>query len=213
MTCVSVVYHSGGGHTGVIAEAIAQGARSVEDVEVHLLRITGEQIVNGRWNDAEIMAKLNASDAIIFGAPTYMGSASAIFKAFLEKAFDPWLVQAWKDKFASGFTVSASQSGDKLSTLIELSIFAAQMGMIWVPVGDAPGNNWSGGSANDINRLGSWLGLMGQANGDQGPDLSPPKADRVSAERHGRRVTLIVRHWLGKGAYQTERVGEAAPNG
>jgi hypothetical protein len=37
-------------------------------------------------------------------------------KAFLEKAFDPWMVQGWKDKFASGFTDSASQSGDSRRT-------------------------------------------------------------------------------------------------
>jgi hypothetical protein len=53
--------------------------------------------------------------------------------------------------------------------LIQLAVFAAQMGMIWVGVGDPPGNNWSGGSADDNNRLGSWLGAMGQSNGDQGP--------------------------------------------
>jgi multimeric flavodoxin WrbA len=213
MTIVSVVFHSHGGHTGVLAEAIAQGARSVDGVEVHLLRITGEQMIQGRWSDPATMATLDASDAMVLGAPTYMGSASAVFKAFLEKAFDPWMVQGWKDKLASGFTNSASQSGDKLSTLIELAIFAAQMGMMWIPVGDKPGNNWSKGSVDDINRLGSWLGLMGQSNGDQSPELTPPGSDRLTAERHGRRVALIARRWRGEGAYSTERDGEAGANG
>lgn len=213
MTNISVVYHSNRGHTAALAEAIADGARSVEGVTVHLLRITGEQVVNGRWNDPETMAKLDASDAIVIGAPTYMGSASAVLKAFLEKAFDPWMVQGWKDKFASGFTDSASQSGDKLSTLIELAVFAAQMGMMWIPVGDAPGNNWSGGSVNEINRLGSWLGLMSQSNGDQSPDKQPPTSDRITAQRHGRRVALIARRWRGEGTYETERKGEVAADG
>ncbi len=135
-----------------------------------------------------------------------MGSVSAIYKAFLEKAFDPWLQQQWKDKIAAGFTNSASQSGDKLSSLIQLSIFAAQMGMIWVGVGDPPGNNWSGGTANDVNRLGTWLGAMGQSNGDQGPELAPSQGDRITAERLGARVAGITQRWMGAGAYKTERL-------
>jgi multimeric flavodoxin WrbA len=82
-------------------------------------------------------------------------------------AFNPWRAQAWKDKIAAGFTNSASQSGDTLNTLIDLSVFAAQMGMIWVGVGDPPGNNWSGGPRDDVNRLGTWLGAMSQSNGDR----------------------------------------------
>jgi len=41
------------------------------------------------------------------------------------------------------------------------------MGMIWVGVSDLPGNNWSGGARSDLNRLGSWLGTMGQSNADE----------------------------------------------
>ncbi|GGA72318.1 FMN reductase [Edaphobacter acidisoli] len=206
MTIVSVVYQSSRGHTRALADAVARGAASVAGTEVRLVEIRGEQVLNGRWNHEETMAQLAQSDAIVFGCPTYMGSVSAIYKAFLEKAFDPWLQQQWKDKIAAGFTNSASQSGDKLSSLIQLSIFAAQMGMIWVGVGDPPGNNWSGGTANDVNRLGTWLGAMGQSNGDQGPELAPSQGDRITAERLGARVAGITQRWMGAGAYKTERL-------
>ena len=97
-----------------------------------------------------------------------MGSGSAIFKAFLEAAFRPrWLEQQWKDKIAAGFSNSASQNGDKLSTLLQLNVFAMQMGMIRVGVGNLPGNNWSGGARSDLNRLGTWVGAMGQSNADE----------------------------------------------
>jgi len=57
-----------------------------------------------------------------------MGSGSGVFKAFLEAVFRPhWLEQRWKDKIAAGFTNSASQSGDQLSRLLQLSVFAMQM--------------------------------------------------------------------------------------
>lgn len=206
MAIVSVVYQSGAGHTRVLAEAIAQGAESLANTEVHLLEIRGEDIVNGRWDNPEIMQILADSNAIVFGSPTYMGSASAIFKAFLEKAFEPWKDQIWKDKIAAGFTNSASQSGDKLSTLIQFAIFAAQMGMIWVGVGDPPGNNWSGGTVNDVNRMGSWLGTMGQSNGDQDASLTPSQGDRITAERLGQRVASITHQWLGTGTHVTERM-------
>lgn len=211
MTTVSVVFHTGKGHTGAIAEAIARGAASVEGTEVHLISIQPDQIKDGRWHDDEILKKLDASDAIIFGCPTYMGSASAVFKLFLEAAFTLWFDQRWKDKFAAGFTNSASQSGDKFSTLIQLSVFAAQMSMIWVSVGDLPGNNWSGGSVNDINRLGSWIGLMSQSNGDQGPELAPSQGDRKTGERFGARVAGVTQRWKGVGNYKTERFSASGP--
>jgi NAD(P)H dehydrogenase (quinone) len=205
MATVAVVYHSGRGHTAVLAEAVARGAGSVEGTAVHLLEIRHEQIKKGAWNDTAILAKLDGSDAIIFGCPTWMGSVSSVFKSFLERAFDIWLVQGWKDKIAAGFTNSASQSGDKLSTLFQLMVFAAQMGMIWVGVGDLAGNHSSTGSIADINRLGSWTGVMSQSNSDEGPDLAPPPSDRKTAERLGARVAAITHRWLGTGSYQTER--------
>ena len=209
MTTVSIVYYTNKGHTGGIAEAIARGAASVDGVEVRLVRILAEHVVNGRYQNDALMNSLDESDAIIFGAPTFMGSISAVFKAFMEATFPLWFEQRWKDKIASGFTNSASQSGDKLSSLMQLVVLAAQLSMIWVSVGDPPGNNWSGGSVNDVNRLGSWLGVMSQSNGDQGPDLAPSAGDRKTAERHGRRVARIAKRWKEAGEYQIEYVREA----
>ena len=153
---------------------------------------------------------LDRSDGIIFGSPTYMGGVSAVFKAFMESAFGLWFEQRWKDKIAAGFTNSASPSGDKLNVLTDLSIFAAQLSMIWVGVGDPPGNNWSGGSVNNINQLGSWLGLMAQSNGDQGPELAPSQGDRLTAERFGQRVARITKHWREGGKYETEYIRDTA---
>ena len=81
-----------------------------------------------------------------------------------------------------------------------------KMGMIWVGVGDPLGANWSGGTVNDVNRLGTWLGAMGQSNGDQGADLAPSQGDRITAERPGARVAGITQRLLGVGTYETERV-------
>jgi NAD(P)H dehydrogenase (quinone) len=184
MTRIAVVYHSGYGHTGAQAEAVARGAKKVVGAEVTLL--TSEEAQN-QWE------LLKAADAIIFGSPTYMGSASAQFKVFMDASSKAWYTRDWQDKIAAGFTTSASQSGDKLSTLMQLAVFAAQHGMIWVGQDLLPGNNSSTGSVNDLNRLGSFLGAMAQANADQGADIAPIQSDLLTAEHLGERVATIAK--------------------
>lgn len=184
MSKIVVVYHSGYGHTEVQAKAVARGAAKVEGSEVKLLNVEEAQ---QQWDT------LNAADAIIFGSPTYMGSASAQFKGFMDASSSVWYQRGWKDKVAAGFTTSASQSGDKLNTLIQLTVFAAQHGMIWVGNDLLPGNNSSTGSVNDLNRLGGFLGALAQANSDQGPDVAPLQSDLLTAEHLGERVALITK--------------------
>ena len=58
MTKVSVVYHSGAGHTRKMAEAVLAGAASVADVETRMIAIEGKGIVDSRWQNNEIMGML-----------------------------------------------------------------------------------------------------------------------------------------------------------
>ncbi|MEV7025344.1 flavodoxin family protein [Kitasatospora sp. NPDC093558] len=205
---VTVVYHSVHGHTRVLAEHVAAGARVVPGARVHLVEIRAENVTAGRWRDAEVMALLDRSDAIVFGSPTLMGSVSAVFKAFMEAAFTPFTTQAWKDKLAGAFTMSASQSGDKLTVLEQLAVFGAQMGMQWIGVGDMPGNNWSGGTRDDVNRLGSWLGLMSQSHADKGPEQAGSPGDLITAERYGERIARLAQRWVNAVPYETPRMTE-----
>jgi len=189
MVSIAVVYHSGFGHTAQQAQAVVTGIESVKGAIPHLISV---ETVDQHWDT------LAQADAIIFGAPTYMGSASAQFKEFQDKSSKVWFEGGWKDKLAAGFTNSASQSGDKLQTLNQLAIFAAQHGMIWVPLGLSPGNNSSKGSPQDLNRLGSFLGAMAQSNSDASPDEAPPAADKKTAEHLGRRVAEAAHRWALK---------------
>lgn len=211
MTQVAIVYHSGSGRTGLLAQAVCDGAARVPGVDAVTLRISPDQMDSRmRWRDEEALKVLDQSDGMIFGCPTLMGMPSTPFKAFMEAAFGRWTKQAWKDKFAGGFTNSASLNGDKTNTQIQLLVFAAQMGMIWVPMGDHPGANWSGGGVNDFNRLGSFLGPMSQSISDVDPLESIEKSDLVTGERYGRRFAEIVRHWKREGDYAVERYEDAA---
>ncbi len=203
----------GKGHTRVLAQHIAGGANRVAGATAEGFEISGEQVEKGRWSDERVMSKIRAADAIVFGRPAFMGGVSAIMKAFLDTSFNPdWLQQCWRDKIAGGFTNSGSQNGDKLSTLVQLSLTAYQHGMIWVGVADFPGNNRSTGTVDDINRMGAWIGAMGQSNGDQGPDLSPSAGDRETAERYGQRLAQVTRQWLGEERFSTERLSYLDPD-
>jgi NAD(P)H dehydrogenase (quinone) len=191
---IAVVYFSGFGYTHLLAEAVVKGTQQVSEVEVEQIRIVGEQITNGRWQDDAVMTKLNAADAIIFGSPTYMGGVAAQFKAFIDAASSVWFVQGWKDKVAGGFTHSASPSGDKQGTLLYLAINAMQHSMIWV--GNAEPNSDSMGKTDGINRLGSYTGVMGQAYADMSgnpPQIYP--GDRLTAEFYGKRVAEATLRW------------------
>lgn len=189
---ITIVYHSGYGHTKALAEAVAQGARADGGADAVLMPV---ETVD--WD------ALHASDAIVFGSPTYMGSPSAAMKKFMEDSAKAWMARTWKDKVAAGFTVSASQSGDKLNTLVDFSIFAAQHGMLWVGLDLMPGNNNSKGSVEDLNRLGFFLGAGAQANADQGAE-GVTSADRRTAESLGRRVAQTAARWKA-GALEAAR--------
>ncbi|MGJ5946886.1 flavodoxin family protein [Streptomyces neyagawaensis] len=101
---VAFAFHSGYDHTAVIAEAVARGAAQsgAEVISTPVDTITDEQWV-----------QLDAADAIIFGASTYMGTDSAAFHTFAEAGSKRWYTQTWADKIAAGFTNSGAKNGDK----------------------------------------------------------------------------------------------------
>jgi NAD(P)H dehydrogenase (quinone) len=185
MSKIAVVYHSGYGHTKALAESVAKGAGEVADTQVDLIPAA----------EAEARtAELDAADAIIFGTPTYMGNVSAEFAKFGEWSSKRWMSRAWQNKLAAGFTNSASWSGDKQNTLVQLMTLAMQHGMVWVGLGLAPGFNHSKGSIEDLNRLGSSIGAMAQSNADQGVE-GTQASDFRTMEALGRRVAEAAQRW------------------
>lgn len=188
MTRICIVYYSSfRGATEQLARAFERGARSVAEVDVTVLSV---EEVDEHWDS------LHAADAIVFGTPTYIGSVAAGFKAFVEKlAGEVWLKRMWVNKIAAGFTVSAGRSGDKLNCLQQLVVFAAQMGMIWVPLRITGGNYSTQGSEEDLNRMAGYIGVMAQANIDEAPEHAPPPSDIRTTELHGHHVATVARQY------------------
>jgi multimeric flavodoxin WrbA len=121
-----IAYHSGFGHTAVLADAVAAGAREA-GADVSMIAV--DQMTDADWDI------LDAADGIVFGSATYMGNVSAGFQTFAEKTGRRCLNGSWRDKVAAGFTNSGAKSGDKVNSLVSLAIFAAQHHMHW----DQPG--------------------------------------------------------------------------
>jgi multimeric flavodoxin WrbA len=179
MSKITVVYHSGYGHTRRMAEAVAAGAGA------ELLAIDAEgNLPAGGWE------ALAASDAIIMGSPTYMGSVSWQFKKFADASSKPWFGQQWKDKLFAGFTNSASMNGDKLSTLHYLFTLAMQHSGLWVGTGLMPSNS-KAAQRNDVNYVASFGGAMAQTPSDAGVDEMLP-GDLETARLFGQRVAATA---------------------
>lgn len=178
---LAIVYFSGSGNTRHMAEAVLAGARSVAGTETVIHAIEGRDIVEGRYTNEAVIADLDTADAMIFGAPTYMGGPAAQFKTFADATSGRWYTQAWSGKLAAGFTVSASPSGDKLNTLQYFNILAMQHGMIWAGLGQLPQLEPAG-----INRIGFYLGAAGQAA------AAPPNAlDLDTGRALGARIAAL----------------------
>jgi len=172
MSKTVVVYHSGYGHTQRVAQFVAEGAKA------QVIAIDAE----GNISEADWTA-LNEAHAIIFGSPTYMGMASWQFKKFADATSKQWMSGAWKDKVAGGFTISASPSGDKLSTIQYFITLSMQQGMVWV--GQPAMNDGT------INRIGSNSGVMAQV-GPTSPAADIPQGDLDTAKAYGERVAHVA---------------------
>jgi NAD(P)H dehydrogenase (quinone) len=177
---ISIVFHSGYGHTAKIAQAVAEGSGAT------LLAIdeNGNLAPEG-WE------QLAASKAIIFGTPTYMGNVSWQFKKFADASSAVWFKQGWKDKFAAAFTNSASVGGDKQSTLYTLFTLSQQHSMLWVGTGMMP-SNAKASTRDDVNYLASFSGLATATPSDASVDEIVP-GDLKTARLFGERVADIVR--------------------
>ena len=154
MNKIAVIYHSAHGHTEYIASSVAEGAGSVANTAVHLLQ--AQQL-------ATAPDELLGFDGFILGSPTYLGGVSAPVKAFMDATGGLWRAQRLRGRLAAGFTVSALPAGDKQSTLMSMFVFSMQHGMLWVGNPILPEQHAGVPYDEAANRLGSWSGLMAQA--------------------------------------------------
>ncbi len=143
MAKVLVLYYSSYGHIEKMAEAVAEGARAVEGVDVAIKRVP-ETIAEesaramgvklGQPAPIATTDELGAYDAIIFGTPTRFGNMAAQMRAFLDRTGKLWMQGALVGKVASVFTSSNTQHGGQETTITSFHSTLLHHGMIIVGV-------------------------------------------------------------------------------
>lgn len=143
MAKVLVLYYSMYGHIERMAEAIAEGARAVEGVEVTIKRVPetipeeSARAMGVKLDQQAPIAttdELGGYDAIIFGSPTRFGNMTAQMRAFLDHTGKLWMQGALVGKVASVFTSSNTQHGGQETTITSFHSTLLHHGMIIVGV-------------------------------------------------------------------------------
>ena len=139
MTRVLVLYHSTYGHIEKMAEAVAEGARSVEGAVVDIKRVpelVPEDLARKsgyKLDQAAPIAKpedLADYDAVIIGAGTRYGTAASQMRNFLDQTGGIWMKGALVGKVGAAFTSTATQHGGQETTLIGLIQTLLHHGML-----------------------------------------------------------------------------------
>jgi NAD(P)H dehydrogenase (quinone) len=135
------------GHIHRMAEAIAAGAREIEDTEVTLLQVPelvpdDVLLLSGARETRKAFAhvpfaepaKLANADAIIFGTPTRFGNMCAQMRNFLDQTGGLWAGGKLIGKVGSVFTSSATQHGGQESTILSFHTTLLHHGFVVVGV-------------------------------------------------------------------------------
>jgi NAD(P)H dehydrogenase (quinone) len=140
---ILVVHYSTYGHVHAMAQAIADGARSVDGAEVELRRVpeTLPKEVLGKMGALEAQKafvdvpicevdELAAADAVIFGTPTRFGNMSGQMRQFLDGTGGLWVKGSLIGKVGSVFTSSNTQHGGQESTILSFHTTLLHHGML-----------------------------------------------------------------------------------
>ena len=196
---VLIVYYSMYGHINRMAEAIAEGAKSVKGAEVVLRRVpeTLSQEVLVKMGAVEAQKKfenvpiatvdeLASADAIIFGTPTRFGNMCGQMRQFLDATGGLWAKGALVGKVGSVFTSSATQHGGQESTLLSFHITLLHQGFVVVGLP----YSFQGQMRNDEITGGSPYGASTIA-GTQG-ERTPTENELQAARFQGAHVATIA---------------------
>ena len=141
MTRVLVLYHSTYGHIEQMADAVAEGARSVDGTEIAIKRVpelVPEEIAQNsgyKLNQAAPVAtvqELADYDAIIVGVGTRFGRMASQMASFLDQAGGLWARGALNGKVGAAFTATATQHGGQEMTLFSVITNLLHFGMVVV---------------------------------------------------------------------------------
>ncbi|WP_175913165.1 NAD(P)H:quinone oxidoreductase [Burkholderia metallica] len=143
MAKVLVLYYSSYGHVETMAQHIAEGAQSVQGVEVTLKRVPETipvdqaRAIGVKVDQAAPVAtvdELADYDAIIFGTPTRFGNMAGQMRTFLDQTGGLWMKGALVGKIGSVFASTGTQHGGQETTITSFHTTLLHHGMVIVGV-------------------------------------------------------------------------------
>lgn len=141
MARILVLYYSTYGHIERLAEAVAEGARSVPGTEVAVKRVPELMPPEvARQAGAKLDQKapvanpleLGDYDAIIVGAPTRYGRMPGQMANFLDQTGALWAQGKLNGKVGSAFASTATQHGGQETTLMSIITNLLHLGLVVV---------------------------------------------------------------------------------
>ena len=200
MPRILVLYHSTYGHIETMAEAVADGARSIEGAVVDIKRVpelVPDELAKASGYKLDqrapiaTVADLETYDAVIVGAGTRYGTASSQMRNFWDQSGGVWMKGALVGKVGSAFTSTATQHGGQETTLIGLIQTLLHHGMLIAGLPYA----WPGQSRIDEVTGGSPYGATTITGGD---GSRQPSANELEGARwQGRYVAETAKKLFG----------------
>ena len=200
MPRILVLYHSTYGHVEAMAEAVAEGARSVEGAVVDIRRVpelVPEELAKQsgyKLDQPAPIAKvdeLGDYDAVIVGAGTRYGTAASQMRNFLDQTGGLWMKGGLVGKVGSAFTSTATQHGGQETTLIGLIQTLLHHGMLIAGLPYA----WAGQQRMDEITGGSPYGATTITGGDG--SRMPSDNELEGARWQGRYVAETAKKLVG----------------
>ena len=143
MTKVLILYYSMYGHIEAMADAVAEGARKVNGVEVVIKRVPETipedqaRAIGVKLDQRAPIATIDELadyDAVIFGTPTRFGNMAAQMRNFLDQTAKLWQDGTLIGKVGSVFTSTATQHGGHESTVTSFHSTLLHHGMVVVGI-------------------------------------------------------------------------------
>jgi len=197
---VLVLYYSSYGHIETMADAIAEGAASIDGCEVAVKRVpelvpadvaAAAGIKTEQAAPVATVDELAEYDAIIFGTPTRFGNMAAQMRNFLDQTGGLWFTRALVGKVGRVFASTSSQHGGQETTITSFHTTLLHHGMIIVGLpytfeGNAEMGEISGGTPYGATTLA----------GNDGSRM--PSANELAGARfQGRHVAEIATRLFG----------------
>ena len=195
-TRILVLYHSSYGHIETLAKAVAEGAGSIDGVEVTLKRVP-ETMPEEAMKSAGMKVDQEAPvakpqeladyDGIVFGSPTRFGNMTGQMRTFLDQTGGLWSKGALTGKPGSVFTSTGTGGGNE-TTITSFHSTLLHHGMVVVGLPYAVGEELF-----DISEVrgGSPYGASTLAGGDG--SRTPSGKELSLARKQGAHVAAIAK--------------------